>query len=84
MKLVHLVSFIIKKLDDSFQFEFLIRLKLYTSVFLNSVQFTFFLFGKQRRNAILKHSSTTDSSVFRQHARAKRRISKMKAYAVII
>lgn len=72
--------------DASFQFEFLIRLKLYTSVFRDSVQFmyVFFLLGKQSRNAILKHSSTKDSPVFRHHARAKRMNPNMNACAVII
>jgi len=59
--------------DDSFQFEFLIRLKLYMSVFRDSVQFMyFFLHGKQPRNTMSKYSSTKDSSGFQQHARAKR------------
>jgi hypothetical protein len=50
VKLVHLLGLIIKKSDDSFQFEFLFRPKLYTSVFLDRVQFVYaflFLLGKQ-------------------------------------
>lgn len=75
-----------RKSDDSLQFEFLIRLKLIRLYFgiVCGLSMFFFMLGKQSRNTILKHSSTKDSSVFRQHAWAKRRNPKMNACALII